>query len=85
MVKDHSESERKPAAGHWATLSDSQQGFFYMYLYERIDTSTYRIAGRNEHSDKLKHGILTNLSSLRCDVGEEFLADHGVVALLLQL
>ena len=31
MVKDHSDSERKPAASTWATLSDYQQGFFYMH------------------------------------------------------
>ena len=31
MVKDHSDSERKPAATTWATLSDYQQGFFYMH------------------------------------------------------
>ena len=30
MVKDHSDNERKPAATTWATLSDWQQGFFYM-------------------------------------------------------
>ena len=38
MVKDHSNSERKPAAATWATLSDQQQGFFYMHH------PTYRIA-----------------------------------------
>ena len=31
MVKYHSDSERKPAAATWATLSDYQQGFFYMH------------------------------------------------------
>ena len=31
MLKDHSDSERKPAAATWATLSDKQQGFFYMH------------------------------------------------------
>ena len=33
MVKNHSDSEReKPAAATaWATLSDYQQGFFYMH------------------------------------------------------
>ena len=31
MVKDHSASERKPTATTWATLSDEQQGIFYMY------------------------------------------------------
>ena len=33
MVKDHSDSERgrKPTASTWATLSDYQQGFFYMH------------------------------------------------------
>ena len=31
MVKDHSDSERKPAAATWATLSDEQQGFFYKH------------------------------------------------------
>ena len=30
MVKDHSDSERKPAAAILATLSDEQQGFFYI-------------------------------------------------------
>ena len=28
---DHSDRERKPAAATWATLSDLQQGFFYMH------------------------------------------------------
>ena len=28
MVQDHSDSERKPAATSWATLSVKQQGFF---------------------------------------------------------
>ena len=31
MVKDHSDSEMKPAAATWATLSDYQQGFFSMH------------------------------------------------------
>ena len=31
MVKDHSDSERKPTATTWATLSNQQQGFFYMH------------------------------------------------------
>ena len=31
MVKDHSDSERKPAAATLATLSDYQQGFFYRH------------------------------------------------------
>ena len=31
MVKDHSDSRRKPAATTWATLFDSQQGIFYMH------------------------------------------------------
>ena len=31
MVKDHSDSERKSAAATWATLSNYQQGLFYMH------------------------------------------------------
>ena len=31
MVKDHSDNERKPADATRATLSDYQQGFFYMH------------------------------------------------------
>ena len=31
MIKDNSESETKPATTTWATLSDYQQGFFYMH------------------------------------------------------
>ena len=31
MVKDHSDSERKPTATTWVTLSNEQQGFFYMH------------------------------------------------------
>ena len=31
MVKDHSNSVRKPAATKWATLSDYQQWSFYMH------------------------------------------------------
>ena len=31
MIKDHSDSERKPAAATLATLSDQQQGLFYMH------------------------------------------------------
>ena len=31
MVKYSSNSERKPAAATWATLSDLQQGLFYMH------------------------------------------------------
>ena len=31
IVKDHSDSERKPTAATWATLSDQQQGLFYMH------------------------------------------------------
>ena len=31
MIKDHSESERKPAAATWATQSDYQQELFYMH------------------------------------------------------
>ena len=41
MVKYHSDSERKPAAATWATLSDYQQGFFYMhYPTDRIAYTT---------------------------------------------
>ena len=40
MVKNHSDSERKPAAPTWATLSDYQQGFFYMHwLWSRLITT----------------------------------------------
>ena len=42
MVKDHSDSERKPTAATWATLSDWQQGFFYMY--HPTDRITYTTA-----------------------------------------
>ena len=31
MASDISNNERKPAAATWATLSDYQQGFFYMH------------------------------------------------------
>ena len=31
MVKYHSDSDRKRADATWATLSDEQQEFFYMY------------------------------------------------------
>ena len=31
IVKDHSDSKRKPAAASWATLSNWQQGLFYMH------------------------------------------------------
>ena len=41
MVKDHSDSERKPAATTWATLSEQQQGLFYMhYPTDRIAHTT---------------------------------------------
>ena len=48
MVKDHSDSrERKPAAATWATLSDWQQGLFYMHHPTDRMTHT-RITGWNE-------------------------------------
>ena len=31
MVKDHSDSESKPAAATWATIFYLHQGFFYMH------------------------------------------------------
>ena len=40
MVKDHSDSERKHAAATWATLSDQQQGFFYMHHPTRMIHTT---------------------------------------------
>ena len=43
MVKDHSDSERKPTvATTWAILSNYQQGFFYMY--HPIDRITHTMA-----------------------------------------
>ena len=41
MVKDHSDSERTPAAATWATLSDKQQGVVYMHHpINRIEHTT---------------------------------------------
>ena len=49
MVKDHSDSEMKPAAATWATLSDQQQGFFYMdHPTDRIAHTTTWSTGWNE-------------------------------------
>ena len=45
MVKDHSDSERKPATT-WATLSDEQQGFFY--LHHPTDRIAYTMAFFNQ-------------------------------------
>ena len=50
MVKDHSDSERKPAATTWATLFDKQQGFFYMhYPTDRITHTTAFVTPVVEH------------------------------------
>ena len=47
MVKDH---ERKPAAATWATLSDEQQGFFYMiHPTDRIAHTTAFVTPVVEH------------------------------------
>ena len=44
MVKDHSDSERKPAAAMWATLSNYQQGFFYYYMHHPTDRTAHTTA-----------------------------------------
>ena len=50
MVKDHLDSERKPAAATWATLSDYQQGFFYMHHpTDRITHTTAFVTPVVEH------------------------------------
>ena len=52
MVKDHSDSERerKPAAATWATLSDYQQGLFYMHHpTDRITHTTAFVAPVVDH------------------------------------
>ena len=51
MVKDHSESERKPAATTtWATLSNWQQGFFYMHnSIDRIEHTMAFVTPVVEH------------------------------------
>ena len=50
MVKDHSESERKPAAATWAPLSNWQQGFFYMHHpTDRITHTTAFVTPVLEH------------------------------------
>ena len=50
MVKDHSDSERKPTATTWATLSNKQQGFFYMHhLTDRIPHTTAFVVPVVEH------------------------------------
>ena len=50
MVKDHSDSERKPAAATWATLFDEQQGFFYMHHpTDRIAHTTAFVTPVVEH------------------------------------
>ena len=52
MVKENSDSERKPAAATWGTLSDSQQGFFYMHHpTDRITHTT----GHSERTTVLKY------------------------------
>ena len=43
MVKDHSDSERKPAAATWATLSDEQQVFFF-YMHHPTDRIAHTTA-----------------------------------------
>ena len=50
MVKFHSDSERKPTAATWATLSDEQQGFFYMHHpTDRIAQTTAFVTPVVEH------------------------------------
>ena len=50
MVKDHSDSERKTAGSTWATLSDWQQGFFYMHHpTDRITHTTAFVTHIMEH------------------------------------
>ena len=51
MLKYHTDSERgKPAAATWATLSDYQQGFFYMHHpTDRIAHTTAFVTPVVEH------------------------------------
>ena len=49
MVKDHSDSERKPASATWSTLSDQQQGFFYIHHPSRIAHTTAFVTPVVEH------------------------------------
>ena len=50
MIKDHSDSERKPAATTWATLYKYQQGFFYMHHpTDRIAHTTTFVTPVVEH------------------------------------
>ena len=50
MVKEHSDSERKPAVATWAIISDQQQGFFYMYHpTDRIAHTTAFVTPVVEH------------------------------------
>ena len=42
MVKDHTDSERKPAATTWVTISDYQQGLFYMH-HPRQDNTYHNL------------------------------------------
>ena len=43
MVKNHTDKERKPATATWATLSDWQQGVFYMHhpTYRMTHTTAF--------------------------------------------
>ena len=59
MVKDHSERERErgpTAATTWATLSDYQQGFFYMhYTHAHIHTHTHTHTHTHLPTDRIAH------------------------------
>ena len=49
MVKDHSDSERKPTAATWSTLSN-EQGFFYMHHpTDKISHNTAFVISVVEH------------------------------------
>ena len=51
MVKDHSDSERKPTAATWATfIGERQQGFFYIHHpTDRIAQTTAFVKPDMEH------------------------------------
>ena len=78
MVKDHSDSERKPpTATTWATLFEQQQKFFYMHhlrqdkpYHSPCYTSCGALAGKRDSSvgpisgiDPMTHRIMSRYSA----------------------
>ena len=80
--KGHSDSERKPAAATWVTLSDHQQGFFYMHHHRHaFDTPVMehcleRVEQWVHHEGSIQRSLMVDPLAIGCQTNGIYLRSN---------